>query len=224
MFASGILILRPSFSGRVAVASIESIAEGKPNDSMLRHYTSARVRAIRSSIALFYCANVCARARRLRADCRDADLVSRRTMRVIAATAPGLCAGRYSAASGNASGSSGIGVRSCGVVRRCTGIVSRWAMLVVRKSLCAVSNAYVGEGCRCGIFERRNACVHSRRLTFVRAGSGYYPPLYRFSASSSNAGGSQPPHGHEGAQGAWSHVGGRSFVLWVTLRTRTLAF
>ena len=133
-----------------------------------------------------------------------------------------LC--RYSAASGNASGSSGIGVRLCGVIRRCTGIVSRRATLVVRKSLCAVSNAYVGEGCCCGIFERRNSCAHSRRLTFMQAGGGYYPPLCRFSASSRKAGDSQPPHGHEGAQGAGPHVGGRFFVLWVTFRRRTLAF
>ena len=59
----------------------------------------------------------------------------------------------------------------------------------------------------------------------MQAGGGYYPPLCRFSASSRKAGGSQPPHGHEGAQGAGPHVGGRSFVLRrVTLRRRTLAF
>ena len=58
----------------------------------------------------------------------------------------------------------------------------------------------------------------------MQAGGGYYPPLCRLSASSRKTGGSQPPHGHEGAQGAGPHVGGRSFVLRVTLRRRTLAF
>jgi hypothetical protein len=102
------------------------------------------------------------------------------------------------------------------IIIRCAGIVPRRVMLVHRRkvvrsypplhryratlvvcqSLCAVSNAYSGEGCGCGIIERTNACARSRWLIFVQTGGGYYPPLYRYCATSSNAGSSQPQHGH----------------------------
>ena len=128
-----------------------------------------------------------------------------------------LC--RYSAASGTACGSSCIGVRLCKVIRRCTSIVSGRATLVVCKSLRTVGNAYVSYCC--GIIERTYACVPSRWFTFVPAGGGCYPPLCQFSASLSNAGGSQSQYGHEGA---YRHVGGRSLARWRTLSTQTLAF
>ena len=99
------------------------------------------------------------------------------------------------------------------------------ATLVVCQSLRAVSNVYAGEGCSCcGIIERTNACVRSRWLTFVQAGGGNYPPLYRYCATSSNAGSSRAL-GCAGGRGQGpTYAGGRSIVLWVTLRTRTLAF
>ena len=47
----------------------------------------------------------------------------------------------------------------------------------------------------------RHHRAHKRLRAFKVAHlcAGYYPPLCRFSASLSNAGGSQPQHGHEGA-------------------------
>jgi hypothetical protein len=129
-----IIMLRLIVYWQSSWASVKSIAEGKPSDSTLHHYASARVKTICSSSALFCCANARARARRFWADCRDAALVSRRTMLVVAVLASGFAQDSALCASSRTQGDNIWGLvigwldlLRVSSIRRCAGIMSRKA-------------------------------------------------------------------------------------------------